>query len=200
MMTRDNHTSQSHNRPITITPDNYISETISQVGGFCALSGVFILTLPIPIVVNRFLKIDLTYIAMMPVISQHAWRWCWDAKIWFKTYFQFCDVLQEPFVENRGEQNCVFRCASISWIGYDCRGVNFSWDIGSISNKTYGHTDRTILLIYNLTTLKPHNLTTLQLYNFTTLQLYNLATLQPYNFTTSQLYKLYKFTTLQPYK
>ena len=25
-----------------------------QVGGFCALSGVFILTLPIPIVVNRF--------------------------------------------------------------------------------------------------------------------------------------------------
>ena len=25
-----------------------------QVGGFCALSGVFILTLPIPIVVNSF--------------------------------------------------------------------------------------------------------------------------------------------------
>ena len=22
--------------------------------------------------------------------------------------FQFCDVLQEPFVENRGEQKCVF--------------------------------------------------------------------------------------------
>ena len=47
-----------------MTPDNYISEMISQVGGFCALSGVFILTLPIPIVVNRFLKIDLAYIAM----------------------------------------------------------------------------------------------------------------------------------------
>ena len=28
---------------------------ITKVGGFCALSGVFILTLPIPIVVNRFL-------------------------------------------------------------------------------------------------------------------------------------------------
>ena len=64
MMTPDTHISQSHNCTITITPDNYISEMISQVGGFCALSGVFILTLPIPIVVNRFLKIDLTCIAI----------------------------------------------------------------------------------------------------------------------------------------
>ena len=48
------------------------------IGGFCALSGVFILTLPIPIVVNR------------QATSQAI------------TASQLCRVLQESSLEERG--------------------------------------------------------------------------------------------------
>ena len=108
MVTPDNHISQSHNCTITITPDNYISEMISQVGGFCALSGVFILTLPIPIVVNRFLKIDLTYIAMMPVISQPAWRWFWDANILIQNFFSFAMYYKNRLWRTEVSRNVFF--------------------------------------------------------------------------------------------
>ena len=59
------------------------------VGGFCALSGVFILTLPIPIVVNRLVLSCTTSggAAQYSILSP----------------LQFCDVLQEQAVEDRGQ-------------------------------------------------------------------------------------------------
>ena len=63
----------------------------------------------------------------------------------------------------------LFRCASISWIGYESGGLIFPWDIW--------------LWYYYLTTL---HLSTLQLYNLITLQPYNLTTLQPYNIQTKR--------------
>ena len=84
---------------------------------------------------------------------------------------------------NNNLTGMVFRCASISWIGYDRGGLIFLWDI---FNPAWDQTDlQTTGQYYNrTTTLQPYNLTTLQLYNLTTSLLYNLTTEQPNNLTT----------------
>ena len=63
-----------------------------------------------------------------------------------------------------------FRCASISWIGYEGRSTIF--------HEIFKTTDYEILRFWliRMTTLQPYNLTTLQPYNLTTLQPHNLTT------------------------
>ena len=49
----------------TLLLGNLNNEILGKlVGGFCALSGVFILTLPIPIVVNRYVRREVKLQAM----------------------------------------------------------------------------------------------------------------------------------------
>ena len=109
---------------------------------------------------------------------------------WLKGNDPFCAVWHDNGLFNL--TSFLFRCASISCIGYDRRALIFSWDI---FNRILGyrHFNLTTLQPYNFT---PNNLTTLQRHNLTTLRPYDHTTLWSYDLTTIQLYNQ---TTLQPY-